>query len=46
MFCKYWTSIKIKISMTCIYKGVYINLWCGGVLRGFSQVEEGEQIFG
>ena len=19
-FCKYWTSIKIKISMTCMYK--------------------------
>ena len=20
-FCKYWTLIKIKISMTCAYKG-------------------------
>ena len=25
-FCKYWTSIKIKISMTCVYKEYEIKI--------------------
>ena len=25
-FCKFWTLIKIKVSMTCVYKGYQVQI--------------------
>ena len=35
-FCKHWTSIKIKISMTCVYKEYEVKIEIVKFLLGYN----------